>query len=322
MGEAGSDIHIHDDHIVVCQLCKDLPDAVGEAIHEPKVASEVTDAEKAVAQGDAATAATKAESAVLDAEKANNETLTAQKQRFKREFKSDPTPVQRWDRVKAMKPEPDRAAAIADVQARATQVRAANDQYIQPVKEKVAGLKHRAAHEPSAVEELKDSYATQPEWVLDDLRAAEKAELAKPWRRRNMPKPKRDPLLDRALKDRQSESATAKAIADDQRHVPHEADVVVVRTDSKVVVSERHFVSGGVTEAERAEHGLNEANTRSHTRTAWSSPRAAGQRAETGGPHQVLGGGPMAAGKRALARADPGPPRSQWRRAEACEVAR
>ncbi len=75
----------------------------------------------------------------------------------------------------------------------------------------------------------------------------------------------RDPLLDKALKDRQLNSAMAKAIADDQRHVPHEADVVVVRSDSKVVVSERHFVSGGVTEAERAEHGLNEANTRSHT---------------------------------------------------------
>ena len=131
---------------------------------------------------------------------------------------SDPTLVERWDRVKAMKPGPDRAAAIADVEARATQVKAAIDQYIQPVKERVAGLKERAAKEPSAVEELKDFYVTQPEWVLDDLRAAEKAELAKPCRRRYMPKPKRDPLLDKALKDRQSKSATAKAIADDQRH--------------------------------------------------------------------------------------------------------
>jgi hypothetical protein len=265
VGEAGSDIHVHDDHIVVCQLCKDLPDAVGDAIHDQKVGSEVTDAEKAAAKGDAAAAVTKAESAVLDAGRANNEILTAQKKRFKREFKSDPTLLEQWDRAKAMKPGPNRAAAIADVEARATQVKAANDQYIQPVKEKVAGLKERAAKEKSAAEELTNFYATQPEWVLDDLRAAENVELAKPWRRRDIPKPERDPLLDKALKKKKAESNMARVMADEERHVPHEADVVVVQSDSKIVVSERHFVSGGVTEAERAEHGLNEANTRSHT---------------------------------------------------------
>jgi hypothetical protein len=260
VGEAGSEIHVHDDRIVVCQLCKDLPDAVGEAIHDHKVGSEVTDAENAAAHGDAAVALTKTQTAVLDAEQANNEILTAQKKRFKREFKSDTTLGKQWGEAKKMKPGLDRAAAIADLEARVTQVKLANDQYMQAVGEKVDGLtKAKAAND------LEAFYRSQPEWVLDDLRKAESAELAKPWRRRDIPKPKRDPMLDEALKKKQAESAMARVKLDEQRHVPHELDMVVVREGGEVVVPEQHFVSGGVTEAERELHGLNEANTRSHT---------------------------------------------------------
>ena len=288
VGEAGSEIHVHDDRVVVCQLCEDLPVAVGDAVHDPKVGGEVTDAEQAAAHGDAAGAVAKAEGAVVDAEKVNAEALKTMKKRFRREFSADPTLEHGWEQVKAMKPGPERAAAARDLEARANALKTTNDAYLTPVREKVKDL--RARSDPAGERELREFYGTQPEWVLSDLQDLEKAELKKVKKQRGKLKPTPDRDLDDALKHRRAETeyeqsklkeaaerqqgkeAHDAVMADDDRHLPHEADVLVVDDRGKIVVPERHFVSGAQTEAERAQyaltkhdHDFNEANTETHT---------------------------------------------------------
>ena len=228
VGEAGSDIHVHDDHIVVCQLCEELPDAVGDAVHDPQVGSEVTDAEKAAAQGDAGAAVSKAESAVTDAEHVNNDLVEKMKGKYDREFLADPELKQRWEKVRKAKPGPARARAAHDLNIALVDARRANDAYMASVNERVAVLRRDAPVSGSAANELEAFYQGQSEWVLKELKKAERAELKKPWGRgRDIPKPKPDPTLDKAYWERKAESDLAEAKSTKTR-VPHEADVVVV----------------------------------------------------------------------------------------------
>jgi hypothetical protein len=266
VGEAGSDIHVHDDHIIVCQLCDKLPDAVGDAAQDPKVGSEVTDAEKAAAQGDTGAALTKAESAVIDAEQVNNDLVEKMKGKFDREFLAEPALKQRWEKVRKAKPGPARAKAAHDLNVALVDARRTNDAYMASVNEKVEVLRRDAPVNRSAANELEGFYQSQPEWVLKDLKRSEKAEFNKRWgRRKNRPEFKPDPMLDEAYYSKSKLESDLSKIESAETRLPHEADVVVLGPRGEVVKPEQHFVSGGVTEAERTEHGLNEANTRSHT---------------------------------------------------------
>ncbi|WP_188539246.1 hypothetical protein [Kocuria dechangensis] len=261
-----SEVHVTGDRIVVCQLCPDLKDAVGEAITHPGVAAEVAEAERVAARGKPAGAAAKAEVAVLEAEKVNAETLRRQNVRYEREFIADPALAQEWSRIRGMKRGPSKAAAVHDLELRAARLKAANDRRVEGVRQQAEQLRAGAMKNAASAHELRELYRDQPKWVLDDLKRLEdqavetmKKARKKPLERRH----RRDPLLSEEIRRKHLLAEDVKWMERDYR-MPHEAEVWVNGKAGKRLRSDR-FTSGGVKDLDVAEHGFNEANTRSHT---------------------------------------------------------
>lgn len=261
-----SEVHVTGDRIVVCQLCPDLKDAVGDAITHHGVAAEVAEAERVAARGKPAGAAARAEVALLEAEKVNAETLGRQNVRYKREFIADPALAQEWSRTRGMKRGPSKAAAVHDLELRAARLKAANDRRIEGVRRQAEQLRADAMKNAASAHELKELYRNQPKWVLDDLKRLEdqavetlKKARKKPLERRH----RRDPLLSEEIKRKHLLAEDVKWMERDYR-MPHEAEVWVNGKAGKRLRSDR-FTSGGVKDLDVAEHGFNEANTLSHT---------------------------------------------------------
>jgi len=261
-----SEVHVSGERIEVCQRCPDLEEAVGDAKSDKRVAGEVSEAEQAAAHGDPATAAAKAEAAVLDANKVTAAKVKTLKATYKRELSIDPVLQKRWEAVDRMSAGPRRTAAAHEFETALAERAAANDAYLKQVREGAKQLRDDAARSKAGVTALHYYYAWQPEWVLQDLKDVEDAAVAELKKRRIRPAAReatRDPMLREELDRKHAENAYERAVMSKDRP-PHEADVLVVDANGTQKAA-KHYKSGGVTEEQRAEHGLNEANSRSHT---------------------------------------------------------